>query len=206
MTCKALNSRLLVLMAFSIVILAWFMPTLSHAQQPSIEHNLCGLTVSFANQPKIKQQTLKLSETVTMEISNALAVNDSYGAIIATNISCQQLAGASYTGSAAEWAKFFNSANQGLINSGYKDIAVTFVGANDALVADALAKAYISKEYDYRATVGSNKQLIKNLALLDKANNTLYTLSVSGSRSIESNVRLEFERLLASIKKVSTAN
>jgi hypothetical protein len=203
MTCKTLNTRLLLLVAFSIVLLALIMPTVSYAQQPTIEHNLCGLTVSFENQPKIKQQTLKLAETVTMEITNALALNDSYGAIIATNISCQQLAGASYTGSAAEWAKFFNSANQGLVNASYKDIEFTLLGTDDTIANRSLASAFTAKEYDYTATIDTNKQLIKNLALLDTANNTLYTLSVSGSSTIESNVRLEFERLLASIKKAS---
>ncbi|MCP4990437.1 MAG: hypothetical protein GY928_31690 [Colwellia sp.] len=173
------------------------------ANQETYNQALCALVLNFSDKPKKKQQTLKLNATVSMALTNAIALNNSYAARIATNVSCQQLTGASYTGSHVEWAKFFDSATQGLIKASYKELEFTLVGSDEINFKSALAQEFVAKEYDYIGTIGNNKQLIKNLALLDKKNNTLYTFSVSGNVMVESNVKLEFERLLASIKKIS---
>jgi hypothetical protein len=184
-------------------MVALLSPNKVYANNTGYSEQLCDLLLDFSDEPKIKLKTLKLNKTVTMVLTNAVAFNDGLAAIVASNVTCQQLTGASYTGSEAEWAKFFNSASQGLIKASYKELEFTLVGADDNIFESALADGFMAKEYDYKGTIGNNTQLIKNLALLDKHNNTLYTFSVSGNVMVESNVRLEFERLLASIKKTS---
>jgi hypothetical protein len=203
MLLKLVKTGLLSLVFSSVFMIGLLSPNNAFANQATYKQPLCDLVFDFSDKPKIKQQTLKLNATVTMVFTNALALKDGLAARIATNVTCQQLTGTSYTGSDAEWGKFFNSASQGLVKAGYTGLEFTLVGSADEIFQSPLAKQFMAKEYSYTGTIGTNKQLINNLALLDKTTNTLYTFSVSGNVMVESNVRLEFERLLASIKKES---
>lgn len=182
------------------LILSSTLSTNVNASTALFNESVCALSVQLEHKPQTKQQTIQLSKTVQMKLSNAVAINNSMAARIATNVSCQQLFGASYSGSSAEWAKFFDSAIAGLVNAKYENIQFTLVGDEDKIFTSELAKRYMAKEYLFTADISGNKQVIKNLALLDKSNNTLYTFSVSGNKMLDSNVRLEFERLLKSIK------
>lgn len=202
MLLKLLETSLLSLILSAVLTLGLLSPNKALADQTGYNEQLCNVALAFTKKPKVKQQTLKLNATVTMVFTNALAINNNFSAKLASNVTCQQLTGANYTGSEAEWIKFFNSASQGLLKANYKQLTFTLVGENDKNFQIDLGKNFIAKEYDYTGTIDGNKQLIKNLALLDKSKNTLYTFSVSGNELIESNVRLEFERLLASIKVV----
>lgn len=182
------------------LILSSTLSTKANASTALYNETICALSLALEHKPQTKQQTIQLSTTVQMKLTSAVAVDYSMAAIIATNVGCQQLYGASYSGSSAEWAKFFNSATSGLVNAKYKNIQFTLVGDKDKIFTSELAQRYMVKEYLFTAEVGGNKQIIQNLALLDKSNNTLYTFSVSGNEILDSNVRLEFERLLKSIK------
>ena len=66
-----------------------------------------------------------------------------------------------------------------------------------------LLNDFVVKEYIFTADADGNKQIIKNLALLDKANNSVYTFSVSGNEIVEAEISEEFTRLVASIKKAT---
>lgn len=202
MLLKLIETSLLSLMLSAVLTVGLLSPNKALANQASYNEQLCNVALAFTKKPKVKQQTLKLNATVTMVFTNGVAINNSFSAKLASNVTCQQLTGAIYTGSETEWANFFNSANQGLLKANYKQITFTLVGEDEKNFHVDLDTNFIAKEYDYTGTIDGNKQLIKNLALLDKSKNTLYTFSVSGNEIIESNIRLEFERLLASIKVV----
>lgn len=161
---------------------------------------VCELSLTFDSEPKEKNQDIKLNDSISMHIANAVAVNEEQFAAFASNVTCQVLTGADYTGSDAEWAKFFDSAFTGLVNAGYKEIEFTLVGTDDAVFTAPLAKEFDVKEYNYRGNIKGNKQYIKNVALLNKKTNTLYTFSVSGSSKINNLVNTEFKRLVNSIK------
>jgi hypothetical protein len=138
-----------------------------------------------------------------MQLSNTVAIKEIKSARIASNITCQQLTGASYTGSNEEWAKFFDSAFQGLHKAKFKNIQFTLAGEDDKVFDTILANDYAVKEYVLTGDADGNKQVFKNLALLDKANNTVYTFSVSGNIAVEAEIIEEFNRLVGSIKKQS---
>jgi hypothetical protein len=198
---------LMVMIALTTVLI--LQPVKVSAEEVAITEKICLLNVDFEKKPRTRKQALNLSATVQMAITNKIAVNKSFKAPIATNVSCQQLMGASYTGSKAEWAKFFDSALTGLVKSGAKALEFTFVGDNEMVFnglpteliqSKELVSSLIAKEYTFTGNVGGNKQVIRNLALLDKKNNTLYTFSVSGNEQVSSETAQEFTRLVKSIK------
>ena len=167
---------------------------------------VCKLQIDFETKPRTKKQAINLSSTMQMAITNKVAINKSLKASVATNVTCQQLMGASYTGSEAEWAKFFDSALSGLVKSGFKELAFTLVGENDQVFNTNLTTStnsiqpLIAKEYTFMGDIGGNKQVIRNLALLDKEYNILYTLSVSGNERVTTEIGQEFSRLVTSIR------
>jgi hypothetical protein len=172
----------------------------------AITEQVCQLEIDFEKKPRTKKQALNLSADVQMAITNKISINKALKARIATNVSCQKLMGASYTGSEAEWAKFFDSAISGLVQSGSKGLEFTLVGDNDrefnaiATSYTDLASSFIAKEYTFSGEIRGTKQVIRNLALLDKESNILYTLSVSGHDSVTTEIGQEFSRLVTSIK------
>lgn len=160
------------------------------------DKNACQAEVEFKNIPQSKNQTVKLDRTTTLVIHQFL---DSYaheGVVIATNVLCQKLTGAKYTGSKEEWAGVIKNALETLKAQGATDLKLS-------LTTD-LGKVYkgteSNKEYDFRANFDGNKQVIKNFTLLDIGRNTVYTLSVSGSESIEQKINEEFSRVVGTFK------
>ena len=53
-------------------------------------------------------------------------------------------------------------------------------------------------EYIFTGDIGGNKQVIHNLAVLDKANNQVITLSVSGNEKVTQEIKDEYHRLVSS--------
>jgi len=165
-------------------------------------NQLCLLGLTFESKPQSKTQTINLSADVKITIANILATKSQKGSNIATNTSCQQLFGANYTGDKQEWANFFNSASSGLVNANYQNIQLTLVGETEKVYKPKKATNFLTKEYTFTAAINNNEQLIKNLAILDKANNFLYTFSVSGNIAAKTEINKEFERLLASLEQI----
>ena len=159
----------------------------------------CGTAVNFSTKQSIQYQHLKLSPTVTMDFTQKIAKSSSNGVVIASNVICQKLNGAAYTGSVAEWKKFIDSGVSGLIKTGFTNLSFTNVGTDDKVYKGSLD----NQEYIFIGTVKGNVQHIYNVAILDKAINTVYTLSVSGNEAKKDDVRAEFERLVASFKPQS---
>lgn len=168
----------------------------------SLVHNtsLCLLEVAFESEVQKKQQTINLNNNVKMSIANLMATQSVPGARMATNVGCQKLDGASYTGSKQEWVKFFNSAVSGMVKEKYQKVSFTLVGDTEKVYRPVAKANFITKEYIIRGAIKDNQQVIMNLAILDKPNNTLYTFSVSGSALVETEIAKEFQRLLASLE------
>ncbi len=188
----------------SVLFIATFaLSNIVSAEQAAFTEQVCLLSMELDTKPKNKSQTLNFDDNIKMQLTNTVATKSHKSAIIASNITCQQLTGASYTGSNEEWAKFFDSAFQGMLKANFTDIQFTLVGEEDKSFHSAIANDFIVKEYIFTADAGGNKQIIKNLALLDKANNSVYTFSVSGNDMVEAEISQEFSRLVASIKKAA---
>ncbi|WP_042150688.1 MULTISPECIES: hypothetical protein [unclassified Pseudoalteromonas] len=156
----------------------------------------CEINVDFVTNAKEKQQVIPASKDVSIYIKQMLAVHSSSGVKIASNAICQKLSGASYTGSEQEWQSFISSAVNGLLKANYTDLQITMVGEDDKVYQGKLAH----KEYIFTGSVPGNKQHIYNLAVLDKSNNTVYTMSVSGNERAVREVKSEFSRLIKSFK------
>jgi len=178
-----------------------FITTNALAEDTTFNEQLCGLTINFESEPARKQQIINMSAQVSMTITNSTLIKKDLAAQIATNTTCQQLAGASYTGSQQEWAKFFDSAFSGLVKANYQDLKFTLVGENEK--AYTLKNNLVTKEYVLTGEIKNNKQIIKNLALLDKDKNRMYTFSVSGNEIVAAEIDKEFKRLVSSIKSVN---
>jgi hypothetical protein len=152
----------------------------------------CVVELSFLTMPEKKQQILPVADGVELALMQMVASKGANGAKISSNFICQKMKGATYTGSNEEWQNFINSAMQGLSSSGY--INVQFV---PVVPADKVYKTeFQSIEYGFVATKAGNTQHIHNLALLDKAKNTVYTISVSGNETVKAEVLEEFKRLV----------
>jgi len=164
---------------------------------------LCSLTFQLDNQVKTNRQKIQLNKDMSMQLSNAVSVKVVDLARIASNTGCQQLTGASYTGSQAEWQKFFDSAVKGLLKAEYKELSLTFIGDNEKVFTSVIANKFDVKEYTLKGNADGNKQIIKNLAMLDKKTNSLYTFSVSGNEIVAAEIDKEFKRLVSSIKSVN---
>lgn len=171
------------------------------AEDTTFNEQLCGLTLNFESEPARKQQIINMNAQVSMTITNSISIKKSLAAQIATNTTCQQLTGASYTGSQQEWSKFFDSAFSGLVKANYQDLKFTLVGENEK--AYTLKNSLMTKEYILTGKIKNNKQIIKNLALLDKENSRMYTFSVSGNEMVAAEIDKEFKRLVSSIKSVN---
>jgi hypothetical protein len=159
----------------------------------------CDIDVSFKSEAKTSQQVYKAAPTVKLYLTQMIAMQKLKDVQIASNVICQKLTGAKYTGSEQEWQGFIDSAIKGLLSNKYEDVEITFVGEQDKVYQGTL----INKEYNFTATKDTNKQKIYNLALLDKKENAVYSFSVSGNvKKIEA-IKQEFKRLVASFKPSS---
>lgn len=162
----------------------------------TFSYNVCNAAIVFENKVKQKKQTIKLNDKVSMNLHQYRTDTRKRGAKIASNVICQRLTGAEYSGSDEEWAAFIQNAADGLKKAKAKDIQLFLIG-DKVKVYSSLAD---NKEYDFRATFGGNRQIIKNIAVLDRLNNTVYTLSVSGADRVRNEVNEEFERLVKSFR------
>jgi hypothetical protein len=158
------------------------------------QDNACQFDIKFASKPQKKQQTIQASPTVSMDITQFIATNTVKAAKIASNVTCQHLIGHSYTGSQQEWAGFIDSGIKGLLKAGVTDIQFTKVGSNDA----AYKGTFDNMEYIFTGDNGGNKQVIYNLTVLDKPNNQVITLSVSGNEKVTQEIQDEYQRLVNS--------
>ena len=159
-------------------------------------NNACQFDIKFASKPQQKNQSIQASPTVSMDLTQFVATQTKKGADIASNVTCQHLIGHSYTGSQQEWAGFIDSGIKGLIKAGVTDIQFTKVGENDAAYKGPLD----NMEYIFTGDNGGNKQVIHNLAVLDKAKNQVITLSVSGNEKVTQEIKDEYQRLVNSFK------
>eukprot|EP00493_Phyllostaurus_siculus_P022313 UN22645 len=130
------------------------------------QDNACKFNIKFSSDPKQKQQLLNVAPNVDLKLKQFIAMQSVKGAKIATNVMCQQLIGQQYTGSQQEWQGFINNALNGLKNAGFENLSLTRVGSNDAIYKGELD----NYEYIFAGDIGGNKQVIHNLAVLDKAN------------------------------------
>ena len=157
-------------------------------------NNACQFDIKFASKPQQKNQTIQASPTVSMDLTQFVAKQVKKGAYIASNVTCQHLTGHSYTGSQQEWAGFIDSGIKGLLKAGVTDIQFTKVGGDDAAYKGALDNI----EYVFTGDNGGNKQVIHNLAVLDKENNQVITMSVSGNEKVTKEIQDEYQRLVNS--------
>lgn len=163
---------------------------------PETANNACKFDIKFASKPQQKNQSIQASPTVSMDLTQFVAKQTKQGAVIASNVICQHLMGHSYTGSQQEWAGFIDSGVKGLIKAGVTGVQFTKVGTDDAAYKGTLD----NMEYIFTGDNGGNKQVIHNLAVLDKANNQVITLSVSGNEKVTQEIKDEYQRLVNSFK------
>ena len=154
----------------------------------------CSFDIKFSSAPKEKQQTLNISNGVDLNLKQFVSIKQIKAANIASNVTCQQLVGQKYTGSQQEWQGFVKNALQGLLNAGFKDLQFTRVGEDDAIYKGKLA----NMEYGFTGSVGGNKQVIHNLAVLDKSHNQVIIISVSGNEKVSDEIKDEFTQLVNS--------
>ncbi len=160
----------------------------------SQQDNACKFNIKFSSDPQVKEQQLNVAPNVDLKLKQFVAMQSVKGAKIATNVMCQQLIGQQYTGSQQEWQGFINNALNGLKNAGFESLSLTRVGSNDAIYKGELD----NYEYIFAGDIGGNKQVIHNLAVLDKANNQVITLSVSGNEKVTQEIQDEYQRLVNS--------
>lgn len=165
-------------------------------EKEATANNACQFDIKFASKPQQKNQSIQASPTVSMDLTQFVAKQVEKGAVIASNVTCQHLIGHSYTGSQQEWAGFIDSGIKGLIQAGVADIQFTKVGTNDAAYKGTLD----NMEYVFTGDNGGNKQVIHNLTVLDKPNNQVITLSVSGNEKVTQEIQDEYQRLVNSFK------
>ena len=159
-----------------------------------ISNNSCKFDISFLTDPTVKEQTINVSKGVELKLKQYVAVRTERGANIASNVICQHLIGQQYTGSQQEWQGFIKTAVQGMMQHGFKDLKFTKVGTDDAVYKGQ----YPNYEYTFTGDIGGNKQIIHNLAVLDKTNNQVITFSVSGNEKVESDIKTDYENLINS--------
>lgn len=161
----------------------------------AIEGKVCNSKFSVVNKGVRKAQVVPISTSASMNIENLVSTFVVNKAKVASNITCQQLNGMNFSGSVQEWEKFFQSAIAGLQAANYKNIKFQAINGSDKLYqgeGDA-------KEYQITSEYGGIVHIIRNLAVLKKDENTVYTYSVSGSSGVAKAVAEEYKRLVKSI-------
>lgn len=163
---------------------------------PAFAFGECNASVTFVTEAKSRTQLVKLAEGVSLELEQSVASQYKDGAKIASNVICQLLSGANYTGSREEWQNFIDSANKAMVQKKFENITLTMVGDDEKVYKGSLD----SKEYIYMAKTPIGTQHFYNLAVLDIDNNAMHTLSVSGDESVSDAVAKEYQRLVGSFK------
>lgn len=166
----------------------------SYLHAATAEGEACKFNVQFSSEPQEKQQTMKIAPNVDLNLKQFVSIKTVKAANIASNVTCQQLVGQAYTGSEEEWKGFVKNALQGLLNAGFKDLQFTRVGQDDATYKGNLA----NMEYGFTGSIGGNKQIIHNLAVLDKSHNQVIIISVSGNERVSDEIKSEYTKLVNS--------
>ncbi|GAA6203355.1 hypothetical protein [Thalassotalea sp. SU-HH00458] len=166
----------------------------SQKEEP-LSANVCGLAVLFTTPYKESRSQYSLSNEVNLSIFQFLSTRVVSGATIATNITCQSIEGMDYSGSEEEWKTFFNNSINTLSKKGVKNLKMTIVGTDRQVYKGNLP----FREYKFFGTFNEGDQMIYNLTILNKASNTLYTVSVSGHSMIEKQVINEFKQVTNAI-------
>lgn len=158
--------------------------------------NACLVNVEFVNPPQVKHENHKINENVSLDMSQQLDIQTFGNINVATNVTCQKLNGAQYSGSEQEWNNFIGTARKGLLATGHKDLKITLFPSGNTLFNDK----HRSLEYRFSGERAGNKQLIYNLAVLNKTQNTLYVFAVSGHENAKKEIEEEFLRLKSTIQ------
>jgi len=172
---------------------------------PLFAQNLtCGNDIEFFMPGEFgkAEQTIEVSESVSVDLQRFLSKRNVDGYIIAANVSCQTLSGQKYTGSAEEWLKFFESGISTLSKNQYKDITFTIIGDNEAVIQNVDR----AKEYVLVGQKGGDKQILKTLALLSSDMKSILTVSISGNEAIAEKIDNLFFNLATYVKDNSFDN
>jgi len=186
---------LLVIFIFHIVCAPAFAEEKLVEQEKTLNvANICGAEITFTAPYQHNESNYKVSDVIQVNIVQYLSSKGLYGAELATNVQCQSLTGAKYTGSKQEWKNYFKNTGMALTQKGAKNLQLTIAGTE--------TKAYQGKlpnrEYKFSGDFNEGAQVIFNLAILDIKSNRMYSISVSGSYKIEKYILGEFNRIVTS--------
>lgn len=159
------------------------------------KHKVCDASVLLLSTPKKTSNEHQLSSSVSMTVEQMIAQRTFGNAKLATNVMCQELVGTQYTGSEEEWQGFFQQAVASLGRKGVKNLQLTIIGTGSKAYNGTLD----NREYRFKGDFEQGTQVIVNLALLDKLNNKIYTISVSGDHILENRILEEYNRVVTSI-------
>jgi|GEM_PF-3598003 len=182
------------LMSYSV-----YAEDLSYSEETAV----CDGSISFTAEINSANRVITLSDSASLDMNQYLSEKVYDGYKVASNVICQKLNGITYTGSAEEWQGFINNTISGLTKSGGENLQFTLVGTEDSQYSSTFENMrYVSnldyREYTINVTFNKHKQVLYNLAVLDKKYNTMYTLGVSGEVTVDEKIKQEFERLVKS--------
>lgn len=160
--------------------------------------DVCNANVAFMADVKNADKNITLSDSASLHMKQYLSEKEPSGYKVASNVICQKLNGIEYTGSAKEWQGFINNTISGLMKKGGENLQFTLVGSNDSHYASDYVSTFDHREYIINGVFNKHEQIIYNLAVLDKKNNTMYTLVVSGGKVVNEEIKQEFKRLVKS--------
>ncbi|WP_462164586.1 hypothetical protein [Pseudoalteromonas xiamenensis] len=158
----------------------------------------CNFSMLLSDNAKKTHQVIDMKNGQKLIMTQWLQVEtqSKANAKLATNIICQSIQGRLYTGSNEEWSQFINSAAQGLVQAQAKNIEFTLVGTDDATYQGTMD----NREYQFVASIGRYKQVIKNITLLNNSKDEVMTISVSGNEAIADNINQEYKRIVSQLK------
>ncbi|WMN61206.1 hypothetical protein NI389_07440 [Pseudoalteromonas xiamenensis] len=176
---------------FRVLIAVSLFSTLSvYAQE-------CDFESLFPKSVKKTQQQFNMNNGGKLSMTQWLNVEtiSESRAKIASNIICQSLQGASYTGEDEEWSQFIQGAARGLVDANATNIEFTLVGTDDATYHGKLD----NREYQFIATMDDYKQMMRNITLLNKSRNQVITVSISGNTVIAEEINKEYRRIVSQL-------
>jgi hypothetical protein len=155
----------------------------------------CGVNIAFTKIPKITKLTTPINEQVSLFSKNYISVQVAKGARIASNVSCQKLTKAKYTASEQEWQNILKTNFQQLAEKGFREVTLSPLVAEDAFFKGEEQ----SREYIMKAVHNNATQVFYLANILNKSQNTLYTVMISGNISVMTEVKTEYQRVIASL-------
>lgn len=193
------NRVVTTLVAFMYLSLSFFAVSVQAKSQAqtdteSSKSQSCQFDIKFFAKPIKKNQKIALAPNISMELAQYVATKVESDIKIASNVICQHLIGHSYTGTEQEFTSFIENGINGLLKAGFKDLQYTLVGDNDATYRGKLDNI----EYTFTGDNNGNKQVIHNLTILDKKQNQVITISVSGNERVADKIKEEYTNLVES--------